>query len=429
MILNSPITKSYIHLRNLYRFLRSLISPEKPLGKTETEIIQSIHTLRFNPKNQYLTTGGHFADLFIRNTGIFYNALLDPRIPSTTEDYQNRYSILQKTISLALNTCIEQGKESTTISPITKKHLVTTDIYTKPSDSVYSILYGLTVLTNPNYIQILYPASTSTTYHTLSIQQKIQSTQLLENNLHSLSNLVTNYLHRVIDPRTNLIKSNITLSSARDGIKRSSSFYDNVIAMATVKLAQNLNLPLPNNLPPLEHWKTTIIQTYWNDAKGIFNDDINHTNFSADQLITIMTGFLDLNSQQDSQKLNRIISYIQQNKLDQPLPLHYADHHDPKQLYWPVRYFAPDYMTKSIWSHWGIEYIKLLILLSKTNPTYFQQAENHLNAYKSNIVTHGGYPECYALDGTPLSQRLYKTVLHTSWVINYEQAKMLLQTQ
>jgi hypothetical protein len=158
---------------------------------------------------------------------------------------------------------------------------------------------------------------------------------------------------------------------------------------------------------------------------GIFKDDLDTNSFSADQLITLTTGFFKKDNPEDRTKLHKIIHYIQSRKLDSPFPLHYSEEHIPQKLHWPVRYFAPHYMSHSIWSHWGMEYIKLLLLLSEDHPEYLTRAKQHMEYYKKRIEKYGGYPECYDLKGNPLRERLYRTVLHTSWVINYEQAKVL----
>ena len=74
-----------------------------------------------------------------------------------------------------------------------------------------------------------------------------------------------------------------------------------------------------------------------------------------------------------------------------------------------------------------MEYIKTLILLSKDNPQYLVDAKNGLDAYAKNIVKFGGYPELYDLRGNMYQTVFYKSLLHTGWVVNYEEAKMMLE--
>lgn len=121
-----------------------------------------------------------------------------------------------------------------------------------------------------------------------------------------------------------------------------------------------------------------------------------------------------------------MIAYVEKNNLDQPFPLFYAKTDEPDKLYWPVKTFATSYMGETIWSHWGIEYIKALIILSPDDQKLLTTARKHLDAYKKNIEQMGGYPELYDKDGNLYITPLYRSILHTSWVINYEQARMLL---
>jgi hypothetical protein len=144
--------KIFVFIRSAFRFILSYIFPEQPLAQSEPEIIQKIHHLRFNSHNPYLITGGHFSDLFVRNTGIFYNALLDPRILSTEEDWNNRQRICFKTVKRVLEVFCQEGKDVTTISPLWDKQYVTSQIYTRASDSLYAAVYGLKMLTDINTI-------------------------------------------------------------------------------------------------------------------------------------------------------------------------------------------------------------------------------------------------------------------------------------
>jgi hypothetical protein len=421
------ITPFLLLIRNALKIASSITQPERSLGNSESEIIHNIHQIRFHPQNSYLTTGGHFSDLFVRNMGIFYNALLDPRIPSTELDWQNRQEICYKTVKLALQSFIKEGTDATTISFLDNTFALL-NIYSRASDSLYAILYGLKMLTDMQTTLTRYPSTNSPAHHRLDTHIIQKTNELITKHRNELKTLIEKYLNEVIDPDTNLIRKNIHLSSARDGIKRQSSFYDNVIAWSTIQLALELDIPINEELynsHTQDLRRQKIVQTFWNVQTGIFNDDLATNSFSADQLIVISTQFLNAQKPIECHKLHSIISYIQNHQLDQPFPLQYSNDHQPSKLYWPVRHFAPNYMTHTIWSHWGMEYIKLLILLSSTQPNYIDQAATHLQSYKQNIEKFGGYPECYSLNGLPYRERLYRTVLDTSWVINYEQAKML----
>ncbi len=420
--------KALVYVRAGLRIGKAKFSKEAPLKGTEKEIIKQIHTIRFYPQNPYVITGGHFYQLFVRNLGIFYNALLDSRIPCSQTDWLNREKIALKTVALDLAIFDLAGKEYTTIVPIRNNIFTCINLYARPSDSLFAILYTLLALSDDTFLETIFPAK--------KLTKKMLHTKQAAYTLYTqyetlLKNLITAYLSEVVDPATHLVKTHVLLASARDGIKRQSSFYDNVIAWATVRFAKQLHLYQINE-SELEQWRKKIIEIFWDTKEGIFIDDLSNFSkeqkiFSADSFIVLSTGFLNLNNTNDMHYLQQIVSYVKDKKLDTPLPLHYSTLDLPKNLYRPVRHFAPSYMGTSIWSHWGMEYIKTLIYLGMFKTKYWIEAKRHLESYKKNIVQYGGYPEVYDKNGDILHSRLYRSVLHNGWVINYEQTKMLLK--
>lgn len=420
--------KWYTYIKGGVRIGKTAFAVEKPLKGTENAIIKQIHHIRYSEKNPYLITGGHFSQLFVRNLGVFFNALLDPRIPGDNDDWLLRQAIALKTVAHDMELFHLARREYTTITQI-RKHLYTgLDIYARPSDSLFAIVYTLNALTDSTFIEKIFPAAG---FDKKQLQTQQAATKLVRIYGSTLRQLLQTYITEIIDPNTGLIKTNLLLASARDGIKRQSSFYDNVIAWATVRLAKKLNLYTISK-SELEAWKERIIKTFWDASEGIFIDDLseeskNQKLFSADSFIVLSTGFLNFKLEDERNYLNQMILYVKKNKLDEPFPLHYSTSDLPEKLYRPVRHFAPAYMGTSIWSHWGMEYIKTLIYVSKFENTYKIDAQKHLDSYKKNILHYGGYPEVYNSAGKLLKTRLYRSVLHNGWVINYEQTKILLK--
>lgn len=428
----SRLSKLYSYSRSGIRIGKTTFSSEKPLVGDEAEIIQQIHAIRFNPNiNQYVITGGHFTPLFVRNLGIFYNALLDYRIPSSQNDWLDRQKIVLQTVALDLEIFRQANNIFTTIVPLKENSYTCLNIYSYPSDSLYAILYTLCALSDESFIARTFPFAGKSPYEH-SLQTKEAAKLLLSEYKETLKGLLKKYTKHIIDPSTGLVRKDILLSSARDGIKRQSSFYDNVIYWVTVKLASQLELCSITN-EELEKRKENIIKTFWNEQEGIFLDDLSEESqrkiaFSADSLIVSSTGFLSIKKEEDRRKLLRIVSYVKKNNFDKPFPLRYSSIHNPKKLYRPVRYFAPVYMTNSIWSHWGMEFIKVVIQLSSYNKEYLQDSLKYITSYKENIERFGGYAELYDLNGNMLRSRAYKSVLHNGWVINYEQVKAMYQS-
>ncbi len=416
----------------------SLVTPETPLTGSENEIIAQIHAQRFNPDRPYIITGSHYSDLYMRNLGVFFNALLDSRLTGTAQDWVNRQRLALQTVAYDLVFLEQQKHAVTTIAPVNGWEFTGLNIYAYPSDANFGVLYTLNALIDEQFIAKLFPIYTQ--FNDLktpeefgnewgSLQTTDAASKLLEEYRPTLGQSLDHYLEYAFDPEVRLIRRDIHLSSARDGVKRQSAFYDNVIAWSSVQLADSLGVP-HQPMPDAEIWKQTIINTFWDEELGIFRDDLagGPTQFSADSLIVTSTGFLDLQRADDQTKLRRMISYIQTQGLDQPFPLKYSRSNSQNNLQWAVKYFAPSYMGEGIWSHWGMEYIKAELLLANLTPSDCELATNarqHLDSYRQNIEKYGGYPELYNADGTIFTSGLVHSVLHTGWVVNYEQAKVM----
>lgn len=437
---NNPIVQLLTYQQRIFRTLEFAHFAEKPFYGTESQIIADIHKQRFDVTKPYVISGAHFAEFYVRNFGMFYSAMLDPRFALSQNDWQLRERVTLQTLATHLELLNQAGKEYTTFVPVWNNVFTGTDVFTKPSDSLFAVYYTLSASVNDHFISDNFPANTTAKYR---LQTKDAGEKLLHLYSSVLSQVTNTYLQNSIDPTTGLIKKSITLSSARDGIARESSFYDNVVAWSTAKMAVALGVQIscPKILEDAKIqkcnfvlWKQKIIDAFWDDKTGIFLDDLsqdsikNHI-YSGDTFIVTSTRFLDLSNENDRNMLEREIAYVQKNKLDRPFPLRYAINDQPEKLYFPVRYFATSYMGESIWSHWGIEYTKSLLLLSEYNLQYKTDAKTALDTYRNNIIRYGGYPELYDKHGNIFQTPFYKSILHTGWVINYEQARMMLESK
>jgi hypothetical protein len=94
-----------------------------------------------------------------------------------------------------------------------------------------------------------------------------------------------------------------------------------------------------------------------------------------------------------------------------------------------VRLVIPAYGGSAIWSFWGAEFIKLLIILSRTEGggRYRERAQRHLRTYETLMVKYKGYPEVYDARGAILHSPLYRSVRQTGWVVGFEQAQKMFQ--
>lgn len=394
------------------------------------ETIDTIHRLRFDPKLPFIISGDHFSVLYPRSLGIFYYSMLDPRIPSTHEDWENRQKIYAKSLLYALKVFSQSDRLATTIVPIARHSVALLSIYAYPSDTLYSLLVAFENLLSSTPLTQRYPYP-SPTPHTLATQNLAQ--QMLKRYRPTLESHWKKYSTDVIDPETGLIKKHWLLSGTKDIAKRQSAFYDNVVYWKTWQLAQHFDVT-EKDVTGLEELKKTILDTYWLPDNNIFLEDLSEQSLnnnlgSADWLIAYQTGFLSPENKDDLHYLEQAVETIMKNDEDQPFGLPYHRDYRPWQPYFPVRIGAPLYASQVIWSHWGIEYIKLLIHLSQVteNKQYFKRAEEQYLQYENNILTSGGFPEVYHPSGKPYKHFGYASVHQTGWIINFEQARAMFE--
>ena len=75
------------------------------------------------------------------------------------------------------------------------------------------------------------------------------------------------YSRYCMSKQNNRISKKIFLASARDGVKRRSSLYDNVIYWRTAEMMYRLNFKSSVSQDQIVKIKSTILATFWNDEK------------------------------------------------------------------------------------------------------------------------------------------------------------------
>jgi hypothetical protein len=394
-----------------------------------TQIITTIHQMRFNTSLPFIISGDHFSILYPRSLGIFYYSLLDPRIPASREDWNNRQAIYTKTLLYALKVFSQSSSLATTIVPISRHSVALLNIYAYPSDTLYSLLVAFENLLGSEPLLKRYPYTVKTTQilatQNLAQQMLVQYKQVLQNHWER-------YSADVLDPTTGLIKKHWLLSGTKDIARRQCAFYDNVIYWKTWQLAQNLGI-IEKNTAGLSDLKQTILETFWDSESSVFLEDLNDISVSkkltsSDWLIAYQVGFLTPESKADLKYLIPAVDTIISTKLDQPFGLPYHRDLRPWQPYLPVKIAAPLYASQVIWSHWGVEYMKLLAHIGSVtaNKSYTEAAVKQCKQYEANILKTGGYPEVYDPNGQPYSHHGYTSVHQTGWIINFEQARTMI---
>lgn len=402
---------------------RYLTSPRSG-ASTVDGVITDIHTLRFDPARLLLISGDQFSALFVRNLGVFYYPMLDRAIPSDEADWQARQLVYLQTVGYALGVFARQPELTTTIVATGPRAATCVDIYAYPSDALYGMLYAVAALAG---IESARPASYGPDRHGLATEDA--AADLLTRYGESLARHYATYRDTVLDPATGLVRTDLPLSGAKDITRRLSAFYDNVILWKTAQLAGRLGLA-DIDADALAALKRRILETFWLTEQGHFLEDLSPEGisggyYSSDWLIVLATGFLDPADPAERDYFARSVEHIRTTGVAEPFALKYHADTRAHRQYPVVRLAVASYGGDSVWSFWGMEYIKVLLLLHRASEDdgYLEEAGRHLDAYATAMLRDGGFPEVYDTAGRMLTTPLYRSIRQTGWVIGFEQAR------
>ena len=429
-VINNPIVKALAWAKAGFHIISNVYAGSAKSKFSDSEsIIRDIYTQRFDPSRPYITSGDHFSVLYPRNLGTFYIPTLDPRVKSSDDIWKNRQISMLKSVAFALEVFSQNGEPCTTIVPLGYEYYTCIPVYAYPSDSMYSLLFTLESMGSSKELERIYPYTNDSI---LQLSTQNASNTLLKKYKKSLQKLLENYIGTVYDTKTGLVKKDIHISGMKDITQRSSAFYDNVIYWRTLELADMLGLKKTSQ-GELSSLKEKILKTYWYEEGGYFLEDrssesLSQHFYSSDWLVVLFTGFLSPSNIQERMYYEKSFAYIQKSGLNKPFGLPYQKEDRGSRQFPIVRMFLQEYGGTAIWSFWGTEYIKALVLTgnASSNQSYIFEAQRQLDAYKKNIETYRGFPELYNRKGEMLSTPFYKSIRQTGWVINYDQAHSIL---
>lgn len=430
VISQSVFHRSFAVLKNGIHILSSRwVRSPRSNSTTLEEIINDIHALRFNPDKLLLTSGDHFSALFVRNLGVFYYPTLDRSIPNTTKQWHDREITYLQTVAYALGVFAKHDTLTTTIVPTGRYRATCVNFYAYPSDTLYGMLYALAALKGSESAK---PVEYGRNRHMLDTKEA--TNLLIKTYGDSLTAHYLRYKEKAYDEKAGLVRKDFHMSGAKDITRRESSFYDNVVFWKTTQLAMTLGL-IPADQPFLDTLKKTILKTFWLKKQGYFLEDLSEEGksnkyYSSDWLIVLATGFLSPNRKAERHYFTESVNYIRNNGIAQPLPIKYQHDTRAHRQFLAVRLAVASYGGDAIWSFWGMEYIKVLLILHKVTNSgeYLQEADQHITSYKATMLRDGGFPEVYSPDGKLLQTPLYRSVRQTGWVIGFEQVLALRKT-
>lgn len=384
-------------------------------------IIAEIHSERFNPNKLLLTSGDHWSGLFSRNLGVFYYPMCDPRIPSSEQDWHDRQAVYLQTLAYALGVFEKRPIPVTTIVTTGRYHATCVNFWRYPSDTVYGLLFAIATLLGKQDA-----AASDYAPEKQHANTKPAARLLFDEYQNTLLKLYEHYRATVFEEPAMLLKRDLAICGAKDITRRYGAFYDNVVFWKTTQLAMKLKL-IGNDPVFLQQLKRSIIDTYWLEDKGYFLEELSEvgvreSHYSSDWLIVLITGFLDPANPDEQIYFKRSIEYIQRAGVDKPFAIKYQAEAGGRHQFFLAR-TMPSYQRDAIWSFWGMEYIKALLLLHKHTheQKYLQAADFHIKSYEAAMLRDGGYPELYDSKGEFFQTPIIRSIRKTGWVIGFEQ--------
>ncbi|MFC7405095.1 hypothetical protein [Georgenia alba] len=393
-------------------------------AETVDGVIDDIHALRFDPQRLLLISGDHFTALFVRNLGVFYYPMLDRSIPGNAQDWRDRQAVYLQTLAYALGVFDKTDELSTTIVATGRRAATCVNFYHYPSDTLFGMLYALASLAG---VEPGRAAPYAQDVHELETREA--ATALLERYGDALARHFRTYRARLLDDETLLVRTDLRVSGAKDITERRSAFYDNVVLWKSAQLAMRLGLA-EDDPEFLDVMKATILERFWLEDEGHFLEDLSAEAvagryYSSDWLIVLATGFLDPSDPAERHYFTRCVDYVRTHGIADPLPVKYQAEQRAHRQVPVVRLAVASYGGDAIWSFWGMEYVKTLVLLHHATGEghYLEEAGRHLEAYGASMVANGGFPEVYGPDGQMLTTPFYRSIRQTGWVIGFEQAR------
>jgi len=402
---------------------RYVRSPRSHAG-TVDGVIADVHALRFDPNRLLLISGDHFTALFVRNLGVFFYPMLDRAIPGSAEDWQDRQATYLQTLGYALGVFDRQPELTTTIVATGRSAATCVNFYHYPSDTLFGMLYALAALSG---IEPARPAAYGPEVHDLDTAGA--AAELTRRYRYSLAHHYRAYRDQVLDPERLLVRTSLRMSGAKDITQRRSAFYDNVVLWKTTELAARLRI-VEDDADFRAELKASILEAFWMPREGYFLEDLSDEGvarryYSSDWLIVLATGFLDPADPAEREYFARSVDHVRANGIAEPFAIKYQAETRAHRQVPVVRLAVASYGGDSIWSFWGMEYIKTLVLLHRATGEghYLDEAGRHLDAYADAMVANGGFPEVYDSDGEMLTTPFYRSIRQTGWVIGFEQAR------
>jgi len=197
-----------------------------------------------------------------------------------------------------------------------------------------------------------------------------------------LNREIERFYSLVIDPKTGLVRRHTLFSEAQDYIVRDSSCYSN---SACHLLQQSLDaMGLFNPLAPYDY-RSLVLDRFW-DGDHFLDDQSRPSYPSGDaQLMPLWAGLLGHDPAARA-RLDMILSWMDAQGLNSPLPTRYGVGPHPRRRMHPLHWLNP-WQTDTVWTCLGLH---LLEILREFDHPRFPSV---LARYRTLVESLGCFPE------------------------------------
>ncbi len=358
---------SPIFLSEAYRiFRRNLRVKSKGFQRysgNADEICRQIVDACFNGR-YFQTSLGNFNQFWTRDFGFCADSLLKL-------GYVDK---VKSTLSYAMERFAKYGKVTTTITPSGKA-------YDFPCYAVDSLAYLIRSLRAAN------------------------AGDLVLRYRDFLNKEVIRFYNLAIDKDKRSVRTDKRFSSMKDYAVRKSSCYDNVMAAMLANELKQIKI-LENPFVNYD-FKKIIKDKFWTGE--YFLDDLSGSSFVAGDanIFPFFAGVFD-----NKKMLKSAIGKIQENNLDKPFPLKYANDAGNGRFIFLER-LVYGYERGAIWMHMGPLYAQLVKKVDK------DKAQEYKMMYKKAIEKYGNFLEVFDASGRPFKTAFYYCDESMLWAANY----------
>jgi hypothetical protein len=222
----------------------------------------------------------------------------------------------------------------------------------------------------------------------LAALRAAEATDLVERYRAWLTAEIADYVTRVVDPATGLIRSDRTYSAHRDTVVNRSTAYGNtMVALLAKTIAETgwFASPLERHFEG-DHGRL-LRERFWLGSR--FRDALGDDRTSGEANVwPFYAGVVA-----DRAMLATALRSLDAGGFCRPYPLRYETARRPEHEVWLTRHVLPDYQGSTIWTSLGAIYLQLLSTVDAT------QAAREIERYAAWIERDGTYWEVLDVRG------------------------------